>query len=183
MTGPGGGGGTGPAPCTGSGCTTEPGAPSPETASEDDYISPMDTVPNCTVVQSAAWADAYCRATVPSGARADTINAALNRIEQRGGECATIAAQGRTLLAAGRLKVFAPQSGDTGGWGDSDIGVLIADYWVDHFSSTVTSDNRNLDLSLSHEIEHSLGRSSHVDAGGYDTLNSRTCSGLSGTSP
>ncbi|HEX6042200.1 hypothetical protein [Longimicrobium sp.] len=103
-------------------------------------------------------------------------------MEQRGGECASLAAEGRRLFGQGELRVFAPVAGDAGGWGSAQIGVLIADYWVDRFSDTISGDNRNLEHTLSHEIDHKLGRE-HTDALGYETPNSRTCSGLSGTSP
>lgn len=155
---------------------------SPESEDLDDRISPQDTVPDCAQTQTIDWAQAFCRSAAPTGARADTINAALDRMEQRGGECASLAAEGRRLLGQGHLRVFSPVAGDAGGWGDARIGVLIADYWVDAFSDTVSSDNRNLEHALSHEIDHELGRD-HTDQAGYETPNSRTCSGLTGTSP
>lgn len=178
------GGGTAPPPGGeggggGSGTGTKP---SPQTENLDDHISPQDTVPNCTVAQTVNWAKAYCRASAPTGTRRDAVNAALDRMEQRGPECANLAAQGRLLLGQDRLQVFAPVTGDAGGWGSPTIGVLVADYWIDQFSTTVSADNRNLDHTLSHEIEHVLGRE-HIDQAGYETPNSRTCSGLSGTSP
>jgi hypothetical protein len=155
----------------------------PTTESTNDEIAPQDTVPNCTQAQTTNWANAFCRSTRPTGARLDSTNAALNRMEQRGGACAELAREGRRLLSIGRLGYFVPQAGDAGGWGSSDIGVIVADYWVDQYSGgRVSADNRNLDHSLGHEIDHALGRA-HIDAAGYETANSRACSGLTGTSP
>jgi len=155
----------------------------PATESMNDEIAEQDTVPNCTQAQTTDWANAFCRSTAPAGARLDSTNAALNRMEQRGEACAELAREGRRLLSAGRLGYFVPTTGDAGGWGDSDIGVIVADYWADQYSGgRVSGDNRNLDHILSHEIDHVLGRD-HTDTGGYETPNSRTCSGLSGTSP
>lgn len=99
-------------------------------------------------------------------------------MEGRGAECARIAAEGRNLINAGKFRYFTPVFGDSGGWGSSIVGVLLPDYWVDRYATTVSNDNRNLDLALAHEIEHTMGRT-HVDAGGFHTPNSQACSGLS----
>jgi hypothetical protein len=91
--------------------------PGPTTASTNDDIAEQDTVPDCTQAQTTDWALAFCRSTRPAGARLDSTNAALNRMEQRGGACADLAREGRQLLSAGRLTYFVPQTGDAGGWG------------------------------------------------------------------
>jgi hypothetical protein len=96
----------------------------PETPSLKDFIPPTDTVPNCTQTQSASWAKAYCRASAPSEARAEAVGSALDRIAQRGGACALMAAEGRALLSSGRLQLFSPRTGDAGGWGSPTIGLL-----------------------------------------------------------
>jgi hypothetical protein len=157
--------------------------PGPTTASTNDTIEDQDTVPDCTQSQTKNWQQAFCRSAPPTNAQLDSTNAALNRIEQRGGACAELAQEGRRLLSIGRLQYFAALSTDAGGWANPDIGVILASFWVDRYSGArVTSDNRNLDFALSHEIDHALGRN-HTDAAGYETPNSRACSGLSGTSP
>lgn len=147
-----------------------------------DAISPLDTVPNCAVAQTRPWARAYCRSTMPNAAREAAIRAALTRMEQRGEQCAQLAARGRELLNSGRLRTFAPVDGDHGGWGNPNIGVILAEYWIDQYASTASPDNRNLDHTLAHELDHTFGRM-HTDFTGYETANSRACSGLSGTSP
>lgn len=171
---PGGGGSSGAGPATGPG----PGVvPTPETASRNDEIPAQDTLPNCSRTQTAVWAKAYCRSQTPSATQAAAVSAAFDRIEQRGPECALIAAEGRRLAAQGRIRLFEPVTGDPGGWGSPTVGVLIASYWVDNYATAPTADNRNLDHTLAHEVEHVMRRS-HVDSG-YETPNSRACSGLS----
>ena len=147
----------------------------PEAALAGDEIT--SEPPDCSKPQTENWAAAYCRAVAPSGTRLTWTNAALDRIAQRGQECASIAARARELLSQNALRYFAPQTGDKGGWASSDIGVLLADYWVDQYGDPASTVTKNFDHTLVHEVEHTLNRG-HIDAAGYYTPNSKQCGGL-----
>jgi hypothetical protein len=109
-------------------------------------------------------------------------------MEELGGECANIARTGRDLLAAGKLRYFPRREGYSGGFGRSDIGAMMADYWVDNYATTATAERnsfvpngRNLRHALTHEIELAM-KKEHVHVNGtedpYNTANSKLCSGL-----
>jgi hypothetical protein len=145
-----------------------------------DNDVPIEQVPDCTKPQQTNWARAFCRALEPTSENLRRTLSALNKLTQRGGECAAIATFGRDLLQSRHLlRYFVPETGDAGGWGDPDIGVLLALTWVENFGN---EDNANYNVFLSvltHEVEHAMGRAHLVDAQGYErneTPNSEACS-------
>jgi hypothetical protein len=145
----------------------------------DDDV-PIDQIPDCSQPQQTNWAKAFCRALEPTSENLRRTRSALERLTQKGGECAVIAAFGRDLLESRHmLRYFAPVAGDAGGWGDPDIGVLLALNWVENFGN---EDNTNYSVFVSvltHEVEHAMGRAHLVDAQGHErneTPHSEACS-------
>jgi hypothetical protein len=141
-----------------------------------------DTLPNCAQEQQLQtdptqnWQHAYCNSSPPEGERLTKTRNALERIRQRGGECANIATAGLNLLAAGRLRYYAYHEayGSVGGWGSPEVGALLDSGWIDGFSDS----DPNLQGKLIHEIEHAMGRLEHYTTMGYNqTLNENACSG------
>jgi hypothetical protein len=132
------------------------------TWSENDAIV-TDTLPNCGQVQTENWMHAYCGSLPPVGERLARTEAAFERIEQRGAECANIAAFGRQLLAAGGLRYFQQQDWyeEYAGWGSPALGAMLASFWVDQFGAPGGTGQRNFDNKLVHEIEHAMGRLDH----------------------
>jgi|GEM_PF-6946897 len=117
------------------------------------------------------------------------VEAAIARIEQRGGYCATIAGKGRDLLARGDIGMFPsglswtnPTTGGreraAGGYGAGNIGVHLEENWF--INDTLKNyKGFNLDTVLAHEIEHTFG-APHVraDADGWEyTEHDLACGG------
>jgi len=134
---------------------------------------------------------AYCEGAVPAGQRLSRINAALDRIDAIGGECASLAKAGRDLLKEGTLRIFprvrpdgsrrgyrgaAPRNGD---W------LIIVDDVVENSYAQIPGEGRySIDWLLVHELDHHKGRH-HVGHGTnqhdeWHTPNSRTCSKFDG---
>jgi hypothetical protein len=150
------------------------GETSGEESDQSDEV-PIDEIPDCTQPQTERWALAFCRAARPQGTRLEWTKDALDRISKRGEECARIAAFGAQLLSEGRLQFFEWQDGDKAGWGNVDIGALLADFWVDDFGDPQGRSTPSFDNKLVHEIEHAMGRP-HVEYN--QTPNSLACDGL-----
>lgn len=157
----------------------------PELSTDDDI---PDQSPACSNPALEGWEKAACSAQPPEGDRLQKVRDALARIRARGGVCADIATAGDNLLAGGKLQFYPWQTGLAGGYGSRTIGVILNYTWVDQFATSSTGESspsipngRNLETSLVHEIEHSLG-TSHTTFNGaedpYNTPNSRTCGGL-----
>ena len=146
----------------------------------DDDVA-INGPPDCSKPETLtlAWEKAYCRAMSPEGERLRRTTAGLNAIAAKGGECASIAATGQSLLENGSLRYFTAVEGDKGGWGAPSIGVLLGVGWVDNFGN---EGNPNYDVFLRllvHEVEHTMGRPHLTDAAGAETnetANSRACS-------
>lgn len=188
-------GGDGPPTCTpesftcgggGGGPGAEP-SPMPAATRAGRNIPEGANPPDCSKPQTEAWAIDYCNARAPEGERLNRTKQAIARIKARGGECANIADKAITLLSQGKLRYY-PESADSqGGWGNSSIGAILLDAWVDNYFDTAIEQQdangnivrRNLDHTIVHEVEHTMGRS-HIDqnAGGFQTPNSQACSGL-----
>jgi hypothetical protein len=169
--GGGGGGGAGVPECPDYGCE-EPSPPH-----DEDYIEPGSDIPDCTQPVFLDWERAYCDSQPPSGERLTRTQNSLQRVETRGSECANIAAFGRQLLAAGKIRYFpSGDYGNVGGWGDPEMGALLDEAWVDDFGGTATGYG-NFDMKLVHEIEHAMGRG-HVE-GSTETPHSASCAGFS----
>lgn len=156
------------------------GSPATDSPDNHDDVPDLivgDTIPDCTQSQTQTWALAYCRAGPPEGTRLSWTEKAFDRISTRGAECANIAAFGRDLLASGRLQFYEwqEQDGSIGGWGSTEIGVLLADFWIDDFGDPAGRSQPSFDNKLVHEIEHAMGRG-HVEPN--QTPNSLACDGL-----
>lgn len=184
-------------PCDGSGGTPpggndpcydcEPDGEAPPPASEDDADkAPLD----CTNPPNDRQR-AFCKGYMDD-ARKKNINDALQKIAERGDECKKLAEAGLKLLTAepSKIKLF---DGDTYAFDDptkkfggaAELGgewVVIDDAWTDKYETTLSSDGRNLQHTLVHELDHHLGRN-HIGHGTdtedkYNTPNSRSCAGL-----
>lgn len=145
-------------------------------------MDPNSAIPDCYHTNYGwVWQNAYCESTPPIGSRLTATNDALSRIAARGGECANIATTGRQLLSQNKLRYFPNRPEYAGGYGRSDIGALLADYWVDSYATVAASDGRTLDSTLVHEIDHVFARDHAVNNGitdPYHTPNSKLCAGL-----
>lgn len=157
----------------------------PALSTDDDV---PDRSPACSNPSLEGWEKAVCSAEPPAGDRLQKVRDALARIRARGGVCANIATAGDNLLAGGKLQFYPWQTGLAGGYGGGTFGVVLNYTWVDDFATSSTGESspsipngRNLESTLVHEIEHSLGRP-HTTFNGaedpYNTANSRTCGGL-----
>ncbi len=143
----------------------------------NDFVT--DTIPpNCNS-PSSSLERAACSATTPQGTWLQRTLDALDRIEQRGEPCASIARQGRQFIANGMLKYYSRQPGLSGGYGNSVVGVLLESLWVTEVYNRKDSYGRNLDWGLVHEIEHANGvPHSHTDSWGVEhTPNDTRCAG------
>jgi len=160
----------------------------------DDNTVPVDTfridvdAPNCAQSHSEQWKRDYCRSSEPQGERLNATEAALDRIESRGGECRTIAAYGRKLLSIGTLRYYPREDSSPGGHGVAGL-IMLADDWVTQYANTPTLETlpdgtpiqRNLDQMIVHEIDHAMLDNEHGDIHsnyGFSTPNSSSCSGL-----
>lgn len=121
----------------------------------------------CTNPGSSAEA-AVCNSQplAPGSVYYNRALAALDRIEQSGGECANIAREGRRLLANQDIGWF--PSGRTwsnghiteqwpGGYGAPNMGAALEENWFKN-NTKKNSKGFNLDSALVHEIEHVMRR-------------------------
>jgi uncharacterized membrane protein YgcG len=184
--GTGGSGGDGGTGGGSGGGGNEPAYSGDPALSTDDDIP--DRSPDCSNPSLEGWEKAVCSAQPPAGDRLQKVRDALARIRARGGVCANIATAGDNLLAGGKLQFYPWQTGLAGGYGGGTFGVVLNYTWVDDFATSSTGESspsipngRNLESTLVHEIEHSLG-TPHTTFNGaedpYNTANSRTCGGL-----
>ncbi len=117
--------------------------------------APLDTlIVDCSHVtndQASAW----CLAGAPDSVQLQITNAAINRIDARGGICSDFAAEARRLLAIGLFKYFEPSGPFTyeGGYGNASMGVLIQGVWA-RKGTQRDSHGRNIDSVIVHEVEH-----------------------------
>lgn len=175
--GGGGGGGGGNDPCA----SCEPHAPAPTSLSNE---APQDTLPlNCA--NPSLSEVAICTEPEASPMQRQQIEEALKRIESLGGACVDIAVRGRELLAATNppaVRVFATRKYPAGGYGNKNAygfgkhGIALETAW---FANGTKRDSKgfNLDATLAHEIEHTMGQY-HWDDADSRTLNDLHCSGL-----
>src|SRR5690606_36632419 len=153
----------------------------PEYFMRNDFVF---AIPDCENIQSD-MDEAWCNAVVPTGVWLERTHNALNRIEQRGPECAVIAARGRELLGWGLLRYYPHKSHygflGLGSPGDN-YGVVTSDLLVEQYYEDGMLGWIGLDWSLSHEIEHTLGRGHATNEDGSEskahTPHSRLCSGM-----
>jgi len=161
---------------------------------DDDYIQESVSLPDCNESQIEPWKLDYCNSSEPSGVRLSKTNTALDRIEDRGPECETIANLGRSILGDGQLRFYPRPNrtwGVAGGRGLPNVVghengvVLLMDEWVDDWfynsQTAIDSDgtivNVNFDFALTHEIEHAMERE-HLSGSAWRTPNAQKCSGL-----
>jgi hypothetical protein len=115
---------------------------------------------------------------------------ALDEIAKRGDVCKELADAGKAMLnkTTPTLQVFVSSGFTFDGkpfGGAAPLGgdwLVIADYWTDTYETTLSSDGRNLQHILAHELDHHKNR--HHNGHGtpsedlYNTPNSKSCSGL-----
>jgi hypothetical protein len=144
----------------------------------DEYENGL-SVPDCSVPATTNFEAAWCRAQEPQGILYERVTSAFDRIRDRGAECAEIADHGMMLLQTGQLRFFDAMPGDAGRWGDWDVGVILADYWVHRWYTTAATPGTqpmNLEFALIHEVDHTLGLN-HTDTP-QQTPHTKACSGL-----
>lgn len=159
----------------------------PDQALTDDYTAIADTTNiDCNSSSLTATEIAWCASTVPKGTNLITINNALNKIKQRGSECAEIAQKGQQLLNQFGIRYYPSGTIPYGGRGGPQFGILLsdawfADYYINGFKEIIDIDGIkvkiNLEYALVHEIEHALGRH-HISDSSWRTPHAVSCSGL-----
>ena len=141
-----------------------------------DDLGADTIIPDCPPTNPTNFQAAYCRSFPPEDERLTRTMKALERIEQRGEECAVIAQTARQLIAQGAFRYFEWVEGDKDGWGHRNTGVLIAVGAVDGWGGDDYVYNRLFDAIIAHEIDHFMGLG-HIDAEGKSTPNSQKCGG------
>ena len=155
-----------------------------------------DAVPvvNCINPRNA-MEKSYCTGVLPGTKAKSYINAALTRMNNKGGACSTLAAIGWSLLAQNKIHLFdrnnieyngfesaAPHGAGTGGW------ITISNYWTDlawddmHLAKQMTSSGvpvqRDLQAQLAHELDH-LNGEYHSDPDNAFTVHTLSCGDIS----
>lgn len=152
-----GGGGTPPGgddPCA----DCEPEYP---VVTENDHVDDDVPPPDCN--NPAGWDPrfvrhftAYCSGEPPTGERLTRTNLAVDRIAQRGPECAKIARRARELIAAGTFRYYKNEGYGFGGVSQKGQGWLaIDDTRVDYAKNEYYQSV--LDRDIVHEVDLSSG--------------------------
>lgn len=158
------------------GCNEGGDGPDPDDDKEyatDDRMG--DTIPpaDCADPNNTEWQKLYCRSFLPNSQQTTNTQRALDRIAERGPECALIAQKGRELLASGDIRFFVWQEGDPGGYGHRNSGVQIDVDLVNHWDP-VGNPYGGYEKMLVHEIDHVLGYD-HLDATKTSTPHTALC--------
>lgn len=157
-------------------------------ATFDDLIPDDDPTPDCSQPQTIPWKIAYCARTLPNPTQKTRLEDAISNIRGRGGSCVAIADTAAARLSAGQIQFYPTTPGVDGGYGRTDIGIIMDVLWVTSYHSTPTAGEtdlsgnpirRSLEQTLVHETEHVMGESHTDGERGFRTPNSGICSGFS----
>jgi hypothetical protein len=170
-TGGDGGGGT-------PGGTTEPTTPCPTSGCTEPEMTlatdmARDTIPpdDCFDPDNTAWEKLYCRSAIDT-TQARKTRQALDRIAQRGSECAVLAQKGREMIDSGEIRFFLWTEGDDAGYGHPNTGIQIAAQMVARYDPL--QPDQDFEHVLVHELDH-VFRRNHIDSSGWNTPNTALC--------
>lgn len=131
-----------------------------------------DTIPpDCRASDLTVWQEVYCTSTIDAD-QARKTQQALDRIAQRGAECALIAQRGRELLAAGEIRFYLWTNERATGYGHANTGIQLAEQLLDRYDPLAP--DQDFEHVLVHELDH-VFRRDHIDGDGWNTPSTALC--------
>lgn len=162
--------------------------PPPEFFDFQDFVEDTLLTLDCSSTSLSTKQEDWCDSYSPTGEYLERTQNAIDKIRDRGSECAAIASAADFLLDGGRLRYWDRNNEPFGGFGGIDEVngqgfALLSSTWIEYYYNKVSSTTEtypykmNLDFAIVHETEHSMGRG-HVNNDPYLTPNVKTCLGL-----